>query len=159
MPDGRRFTSKSILKLTPKKEHHNTTFTCQAQNTADRTYRSAKLRLAVKYAPKVRNQIMECINNNMLIFKICLITPENNKYIFFQTREKQITTLIVYNFLLIYQIMIWIHSPHWAKSILLYNVNTIQQNLYCTLLTVAKYNSKYLILYKNHTFIVKLLKL
>uniref|UniRef100_A0A1B6DD38 Ig-like domain-containing protein n=1 Tax=Clastoptera arizonana TaxID=38151 RepID=A0A1B6DD38_9HEMI len=53
LSDDRRFTTKSILKLTPKKEHHNTTFTCQAQNTADRTYRSAKLRLAVKYAPKV----------------------------------------------------------------------------------------------------------
>ncbi|XP_046675352.1 irregular chiasm C-roughest protein isoform X2 [Homalodisca vitripennis] len=53
LPDGRRFTAKSILKLTPKKEHHNTTFTCQAQNTADRTYRSARLRLEVKYAPKV----------------------------------------------------------------------------------------------------------
>lgn len=38
----------------PKKEHHNTTFTCQAQNTADRNYRSAKLRLEVKYSPKVR---------------------------------------------------------------------------------------------------------
>lgn len=56
LPDGRRFTAKSILKLTPKKEHHNTTFTCQAQNTADRTYHSAKLRLEVKYAPKVHNQ-------------------------------------------------------------------------------------------------------
>ncbi|XP_055371596.1 irregular chiasm C-roughest protein-like [Condylostylus longicornis] len=53
LPDSRRFTAKSILKLTPKKEHHNTTFTCQAQNTADRTYRSAKLLLEVKYAPKV----------------------------------------------------------------------------------------------------------
>lgn len=53
LADARRFTAKSILKLTPKKEHHNTTFTCQAQNTADRTYRSARLRLEVKYAPKV----------------------------------------------------------------------------------------------------------
>ncbi|CAD7090949.1 unnamed protein product, partial [Hermetia illucens] len=53
LADSRRFTAKSILKLTPKKEHHNTTFTCQAQNTADRTYRSAKLLLEVKYAPKV----------------------------------------------------------------------------------------------------------
>ncbi|GFG30249.1 hypothetical protein Cfor_11793, partial [Coptotermes formosanus] len=58
LPDGRRFTAKSILKLTPKKEHHNTTFTCQAQNTADRTYRSAKLRLEVKYAPKVTLSII-----------------------------------------------------------------------------------------------------
>uniref|UniRef100_A0A182KDT0 Ig-like domain-containing protein n=1 Tax=Anopheles christyi TaxID=43041 RepID=A0A182KDT0_9DIPT len=52
--DARRYTAKSILKLTPKKEHHNTTFTCQAQNTADRTYRSVRLKLEVKYAPKVR---------------------------------------------------------------------------------------------------------
>ncbi|XP_037938622.1 irregular chiasm C-roughest protein [Teleopsis dalmanni] len=51
--DARRFTAKSILKLAPKKQHHNTTFICQAQNTADRTYRSAKLLLEVKYAPKV----------------------------------------------------------------------------------------------------------
>lgn len=58
LPDGRRFTAKSILKLTPKKEHHNTTFTCQAQNTADRTYRSARLRLEVKYAPKVTLSIV-----------------------------------------------------------------------------------------------------
>lgn len=58
LPDGRRFTAKSILKMTPKKEHHNTTFTCQAQNTADRTYRSAKLRLEVKYAPKVTLSIV-----------------------------------------------------------------------------------------------------
>ncbi|XP_055913065.1 irregular chiasm C-roughest protein [Eupeodes corollae] len=53
LADSRRSTAKSILKLAPKKEHHNTTFTCQAQNTADRTYRSAKLLLEVKYAPKV----------------------------------------------------------------------------------------------------------
>lgn len=49
LSDSRRVTAKSILKLTPKKEHHNTTFTCQAQNTADRTYRSAKLKLEVKF--------------------------------------------------------------------------------------------------------------
>jgi hypothetical protein len=53
LPDGRLFTAKSIIKLRPKKEHHNTTFTCQAQNAAERTYRSARLRLEVKYAPKV----------------------------------------------------------------------------------------------------------
>uniref|UniRef100_A0A1B6LJR2 Ig-like domain-containing protein n=2 Tax=Graphocephala atropunctata TaxID=36148 RepID=A0A1B6LJR2_9HEMI len=53
-PDQKTYTARSILKLTARKEHHNTTFTCQAQNTADRTYRSARLRLEVKYAPKVR---------------------------------------------------------------------------------------------------------
>ncbi|XP_052562384.1 irregular chiasm C-roughest protein-like isoform X1 [Culex pipiens pallens] len=58
LPDARRFTAKSILKLIPKKEHHNTTFTCQAQNTADRTYRSVKLKLEVKYAPKVDIEVL-----------------------------------------------------------------------------------------------------
>ncbi|XP_050086769.1 irregular chiasm C-roughest protein-like isoform X2 [Anopheles aquasalis] len=54
LQDARRFTAKSILKITPKREYHNTTLTCQAQNTADRSYRSARLQLEVKYAPKVR---------------------------------------------------------------------------------------------------------
>ncbi|XP_016981202.1 irregular chiasm C-roughest protein [Drosophila rhopaloa] len=58
LPDLRRFTAKSVLRLTPKKEHHNTNFTCQAQNTADRTYRSAKIRVEVKYAPKVKVNVM-----------------------------------------------------------------------------------------------------
>lgn len=47
LPDGRRYTVKSILKLTPKREHHNTTFTCQAQNTAERTHRTAHIKLEV----------------------------------------------------------------------------------------------------------------
>lgn len=58
LSDGKRFTAKSILKLTPRKDHHNTTFTCQAQNTAERTHRSAKLKLEVKYAPKVTMSIL-----------------------------------------------------------------------------------------------------
>lgn len=53
MADKKRFEAKSILKLVPKMEHHNTTITCQAQNTADRTEKIAKLKLEVKYAPKV----------------------------------------------------------------------------------------------------------
>ncbi|XP_066905947.1 irregular chiasm C-roughest protein [Halyomorpha halys] len=59
MPDKRRYNSRSILKLIPKKEHHNTTFVCQAQNQAERTYRSAKLRLQVKYAPKVTVSVID----------------------------------------------------------------------------------------------------
>ncbi len=51
--DSKLFVAKSILKFIPKKEHHNTSFTCQAQNTADRTYKSTKFRLEVKFAPKV----------------------------------------------------------------------------------------------------------
>lgn len=60
LPDGRRFTSKSILKLTPKKDHHNTTFTCQAQNTAERTHRSAKLKLEVSH-------ISNCFHQDIFI--------------------------------------------------------------------------------------------
>ncbi|CAH1984755.1 unnamed protein product [Acanthoscelides obtectus] len=62
LSDGRRYTAKSILKLTPRKIHHNTTFTCQAQNTAERTHRSAKLKLEVKYAPKVSVSILSGAN-------------------------------------------------------------------------------------------------
>ncbi|XP_074028127.1 irregular chiasm C-roughest protein isoform X2 [Leptinotarsa decemlineata] len=64
LPDGRRFTAKSILKLTPRKVHHNTTFTCQAQNTAERTHRSAKLKLEVKYAPKVTVTVLSGMSAN-----------------------------------------------------------------------------------------------
>ncbi|XP_049535052.1 irregular chiasm C-roughest protein-like isoform X2 [Anopheles darlingi] len=64
LQDARRFTAKSILKLTPKREYHNTTFTCQAQNTADRSYRSVRLQLEVKYAPKVRIFVVDGVLNN-----------------------------------------------------------------------------------------------
>lgn len=53
MENSKLFEARSILKYIPKKEDHNTTVTCQAQNTADRTYKSARLKLEVKFAPKV----------------------------------------------------------------------------------------------------------
>ncbi|XP_014206544.1 irregular chiasm C-roughest protein-like [Copidosoma floridanum] len=55
--DGPLFTVKSILTVTPRKEHDNTTFTCQSQNAADRTPQNAKLRVEVHYAPKVALKI------------------------------------------------------------------------------------------------------
>ncbi|XP_073965608.1 irregular chiasm C-roughest protein-like, partial [Choristoneura fumiferana] len=54
LSDGQRFTARSIIKMSPKQEHHNQTFTCQAQNTADRAYRAASIQIEVKYAPKVK---------------------------------------------------------------------------------------------------------
>lgn len=45
--DGSLFTVRSVLKVMPRKEHHNTTFTCQSQNAADRTPQNAKLRVEV----------------------------------------------------------------------------------------------------------------
>lgn len=53
MENSKLFEARSILKFTPKKEQHNTTITCQAQNTADRTYKSTKIKIDVKFAPKV----------------------------------------------------------------------------------------------------------
>lgn len=58
LPDGRRFSAKSILKLTPRKDHHNTTFTCQAQNTAERTHRSAKLKLEVSFLTCIKAKVI-----------------------------------------------------------------------------------------------------
>lgn len=59
-PDMKRFTAKSILKLKPNKEYHNTTIICQAQNTVDKAYRMAQIRLEVgsiktnkKYIPPI----------------------------------------------------------------------------------------------------------
>ncbi|XP_075987814.1 irregular chiasm C-roughest protein-like [Anticarsia gemmatalis] len=54
MSDRRRFTARSVLRLRPRRHHHNQTLTCQAQNTADRAYRSVTVKLQVQYAPKVR---------------------------------------------------------------------------------------------------------
>ncbi|CAG4974956.1 unnamed protein product [Colias eurytheme] len=54
MSDGRRYTARSILRLRPRKQHHNQTFVCQAQNTADRAYKAATIKLRVQYAPRVR---------------------------------------------------------------------------------------------------------
>ncbi|XP_031627812.1 irregular chiasm C-roughest protein-like isoform X2 [Contarinia nasturtii] len=53
-PDNRLSTAKSILKLKANVALHNKTIHCQAQNFAEKTYRSASIRLEVKYAPKVR---------------------------------------------------------------------------------------------------------
>jgi len=53
LPDGKRTNVKSVLKLSPKKEYHDKNITCQAQNVAERSPRSASLHMTVKYAPKV----------------------------------------------------------------------------------------------------------
>ncbi|XP_045780934.1 irregular chiasm C-roughest protein-like isoform X2 [Maniola jurtina] len=57
LSDGQRFTTRSIIRMAPKQEHNNQTFTCQAQNTADRAYRAASILIEVKYAPKVKIRI------------------------------------------------------------------------------------------------------
>lgn len=52
VPDSPLSTAKSILKLKANKAHHNKTIHCQAQNSADKTYRSASIRLEVSTSNK-----------------------------------------------------------------------------------------------------------
>ncbi|OAD61712.1 Irregular chiasm C-roughest protein [Eufriesea mexicana] len=61
---GALYTVKSVLRVMPRKEHDNTTFTCQSQNAADRTPQNAKLRVEVRYAPKVFLRIWSGLGKN-----------------------------------------------------------------------------------------------
>ncbi|XP_031765183.2 irregular chiasm C-roughest protein-like [Galleria mellonella] len=62
LSDGQRFTARSILKMKPKREHNNQTYTCQAQNTADRAYRAASIVIEVKYPPRVKMSLKSAVN-------------------------------------------------------------------------------------------------
>lgn len=57
LADGKRTNVKSVLKLSPTKAFHDKNITCQAQNAAERSPRTAVLHMEVKYAPKVSIQI------------------------------------------------------------------------------------------------------
>lgn len=63
--DQKTYDSRSILKLTAKKEYHNITLSCQAQNLADRSYRTAQLKLQVKFAPMVSTIKLKCQAQNL----------------------------------------------------------------------------------------------
>ncbi|XP_060808034.1 irregular chiasm C-roughest protein [Amyelois transitella] len=66
MSDAKRFTARSILHLRLQRHHHNQTLTCQAQNTADRAYRSATIKIQVQYAPKVRVFVKSAIRGRII---------------------------------------------------------------------------------------------
>lgn len=51
--ESKRFTTKSILKIVPKMEHHNTSIWCQAHNSAVDKKLQTKIHLYVKFAPKI----------------------------------------------------------------------------------------------------------
>ncbi|KAF9799007.1 hypothetical protein SFRURICE_011646, partial [Spodoptera frugiperda] len=106
MPDGQRFTARSIIKMTPKQEHHNQTFTCQAQNTADRAYRAASIQIEVKYAPKVKMYIKSGANgkipegDDVVIACKADANPSNLTYKWFLNEkliEGNTTELKIYN--------------------------------------------------------------
>ncbi|XP_022828505.1 irregular chiasm C-roughest protein-like isoform X2 [Spodoptera litura] len=66
LPDGQRYITRSVLRLTPTKGHHNQTITCQAQNTADRAPRMATVHIEVKYIPKVNISISSGANRGKI---------------------------------------------------------------------------------------------
>ena len=53
LPDGKRKNTKSILQLVMRKTHHNTSLTCEAQNSAESSPRSTSILLQVEFAPAV----------------------------------------------------------------------------------------------------------
>ncbi|XP_043529519.1 irregular chiasm C-roughest protein-like isoform X3 [Frieseomelitta varia] len=107
--DGPLYTVKSILRVMPRKDHDNTTFTCQSQNAADRTPQNAKLRVEVRYAPKVSLRIRSGLGKNGRIvegselrFKCrAEANPPNVEYRWFINEKKVIgdytTEMIIHN--------------------------------------------------------------
>lgn len=49
LQDSKRFTVKSVLKFTPNREHHNSTFSCELGHPAVPTMGRTSLRLEVSY--------------------------------------------------------------------------------------------------------------
>ncbi|XP_050679616.1 irregular chiasm C-roughest protein-like isoform X2 [Leptidea sinapis] len=66
MSDEQRYRTRSVLRLSPKKSHHNQTITCQAQNTADRAYRMATVHIEVKYAPSINISVISGADNDWM---------------------------------------------------------------------------------------------
>ncbi|XP_045457290.1 irregular chiasm C-roughest protein-like [Melitaea cinxia] len=94
MTDGRRYIARSTLRLRPRRQHHDQTYTCQAQNTADRAYKAASIKLKVKYAPKVRMIIKSRATNGRVLEGDKLIigcqataNPNNLTYKWFVNNE------------------------------------------------------------------------
>ena len=53
MRDSKLFEARSQMTFTPRREHHNQTFRCEAWNEAGDNLRPAVARLFVQYAPSV----------------------------------------------------------------------------------------------------------
>ncbi|XP_038217258.1 irregular chiasm C-roughest protein-like isoform X2 [Zerene cesonia] len=99
MSDGRRYTARSILRLRPRKQHHNQTFVCQAQNTADRAYKAATIKLKVHYAPRVRIYVKAGSTNGRIhegdaVILGCQATanPNNLTFTWYVNSERVVNT-------------------------------------------------------------------
>ena len=53
LPDGKRKNTRSVLKLVVARQHHNTSLTCEAQNSAEAVPQSTRVNLLVEFAPSV----------------------------------------------------------------------------------------------------------
>ncbi|XP_029674324.1 irregular chiasm C-roughest protein isoform X1 [Formica exsecta] len=101
--NGPLYTVKSTLRVMPRKDHDNTTFTCQSQNAADRSPQSAKLRVEVRYAPKVSlSKIDRIVEGSELRFKCCAeANPPDVEYRWFINKKKVIgdytTEMVIHN--------------------------------------------------------------
>ena len=53
LPDGKRKNTRSILKVVVKRQHHNTSLTCESQNSAESVPQSTVIKVMVEFAPSV----------------------------------------------------------------------------------------------------------
>ncbi|XP_040583429.1 irregular chiasm C-roughest protein [Lepeophtheirus salmonis] len=54
----KRVTAKSKLEFIAQKSHHNASFTCEAQNSADPVPKKASIKILVEYAPDVKIELL-----------------------------------------------------------------------------------------------------
>ncbi|XP_025269617.1 irregular chiasm C-roughest protein isoform X2 [Camponotus floridanus] len=101
--NGPLYTVKSTLTVMPRKDHDNTTFTCQSQNAADRSPQSAKIRVEVRYAPKVSlSKIDRIVEGSELKFKCrAEANPPILEYRWFINKKKVLgdftTEMVIHN--------------------------------------------------------------
>ena len=93
LPDGKRKNTRSILKLVAARQHHNTSLTCEAQNSAESVPQSTEMKFLVEFAPSVRLERSPAVlrEGDTAMFK-CLAeaNPANLSYRWFLGgREKE----------------------------------------------------------------------
>ena len=83
LPDGKRKNTVSLLRMKMRRSHHNTSLTCEAQNSAESSPRSTSILLWVEFPPKVTLQhTPEVIREGDTVKYSCLVSanPGNVSY-------------------------------------------------------------------------------
>ena len=92
LPDGKRKNTKSILSMMMRRSHHNTSLTCEAQNSAESSPRKTSILLQVEFAPVVslQHSPVAMREGDTVKFK-CLVqaNPENVTYAWFVGGQEQ----------------------------------------------------------------------